>query len=371
MSRYRAIALVAHSMGGLIVQRALLDDPDLVARTRHVVLFGTPSGGLRKASPFAWLKPQIRDMARRGRFITDLRCRWNASGWNSTAGAGNPFWLWIVPGLQDQFVPWASSSACFPKSLRHPILGNHRQIVKPSTPNSEPVLTVLAALRGRSVGGQYMNSARVAVEAGEFNEAITRWLPHANELSEPDLVDLALALDAVDRQPEAIELLEKKNLGPEARGVLAGRYKREWWVDRRKGSGQRAWELYTAAYQQATDIGDHDQAYYHGINLAFLSLTFQRDPRQARTFAADVLTHCEQAAPGFWCSATIGEASLYLGQQDQAISSYREALRNSPRPREAESMFQQACWVIDRQRDAPLLHRLCSTTRRSWTTPSS
>ena len=50
--RYRSLALVAHSMGGLIVQRALIDDPSLANRTNNVILFGTPSAGLRKAS---WL----------------------------------------------------------------------------------------------------------------------------------------------------------------------------------------------------------------------------------------------------------------------------------------------------------------------------
>ena len=48
LRRYRSIALVAHSMGGLIVQRALVDDSELAQRTDKVVLFGTPSAGLRK-----------------------------------------------------------------------------------------------------------------------------------------------------------------------------------------------------------------------------------------------------------------------------------------------------------------------------------
>ena len=49
LKRYRSLALVAHSMGGLVVQRALVDDPGLADRTEKVVLFGTPSAGLRKA----------------------------------------------------------------------------------------------------------------------------------------------------------------------------------------------------------------------------------------------------------------------------------------------------------------------------------
>ena len=47
---YDKLALVAHSMGGLVVERALVAGK-LRDRASHVVLFGTPSNGLRKAGP--------------------------------------------------------------------------------------------------------------------------------------------------------------------------------------------------------------------------------------------------------------------------------------------------------------------------------
>jgi TIR domain len=56
LAPYRSLAIVAHSMGGLVVQRALLDDLDLIPRVRHVIFFGTPSGGLVKAGFFAFLE---------------------------------------------------------------------------------------------------------------------------------------------------------------------------------------------------------------------------------------------------------------------------------------------------------------------------
>jgi hypothetical protein len=62
-------------MGGLVVQRALVDND----KTRAVILFGTPSGGLRKASPFAFWKPQLRNMAKDSKFITKLRGDWKNS----------------------------------------------------------------------------------------------------------------------------------------------------------------------------------------------------------------------------------------------------------------------------------------------------
>ena len=54
LGRYKSLAVVAHSMGGLVVQRALVDDPRFADRTNKVILFGTPSTGLRKAS---WVAP--------------------------------------------------------------------------------------------------------------------------------------------------------------------------------------------------------------------------------------------------------------------------------------------------------------------------
>jgi hypothetical protein len=68
-------------MGGLAVQRALLDYADLAARAQNVILFGTPSGGLTKAGLLWRLKRQLRDMAKGGKFVTRFSnpcgCRWN------------------------------------------------------------------------------------------------------------------------------------------------------------------------------------------------------------------------------------------------------------------------------------------------------
>ena len=39
LRRYGSLAVVAHSMGGLVVQRALVDDPRLAERTNKVIFF--------------------------------------------------------------------------------------------------------------------------------------------------------------------------------------------------------------------------------------------------------------------------------------------------------------------------------------------
>jgi pimeloyl-ACP methyl ester carboxylesterase len=73
---YRAIAFIAHSMGGLAVQRALVDREDVAERVSHVLLFGTPSFGLAKAAFWRFWKRQIKDMCIDGEFIATLRTKW-------------------------------------------------------------------------------------------------------------------------------------------------------------------------------------------------------------------------------------------------------------------------------------------------------
>ena len=48
-TKYGGLIIISHSMGGLAVQRALLDDQELRQKVDKVILFGTPSFGLVKA----------------------------------------------------------------------------------------------------------------------------------------------------------------------------------------------------------------------------------------------------------------------------------------------------------------------------------
>jgi len=123
---YESIAFLAHSMGGLLVQRALLSNDALRKRVSHLLLFGTPSAGLEKASPFNFWKRQIRDMAAGSPFITKLR-----GDWTTTIGTTPPFTFVTVAGDRDEFVPRTSSIEPFPEPRRRVAYGNHLEIVKP------------------------------------------------------------------------------------------------------------------------------------------------------------------------------------------------------------------------------------------------
>jgi len=140
--RYEKFAFIAHSMGGLIVQRALLDSPEMLKKTRHVFLFGTPSGGLGKAGIGKWFKSQSKNMAKDSEFIISLRKDWD----NKISYSPDTFHFKVIAGERDEFVGTDSSHAPFPKELCEVIPGNHLEIVKPDSAKSLNVQIVLKGL---------------------------------------------------------------------------------------------------------------------------------------------------------------------------------------------------------------------------------
>jgi hypothetical protein len=134
-------------MGGLIVQRALLDSEAVRRRISHVFLFGTPSNGLLKAVIAAKLvgKKQVRDMQEGCPFIIRLR-----RDWEEKLGFDNfPFHFQSVAGDEDEFVPATSAHGNFPRGHCQSIPGGHLEIVKPNSPGHLAVRIVAKGLRER------------------------------------------------------------------------------------------------------------------------------------------------------------------------------------------------------------------------------
>ena len=132
------IVLFAHSMGGLVVQRFLLNEiqtnrQQLLDRITEVGFFGTPSGGLAKAGLGSWLKNQLADMSVFGAFIQDLRRDWAVLIDERRFDPGFPlkFRLTLVAGMKDNFVPQSSSLDPFPFDEKEIIPGNHTTMLKP------------------------------------------------------------------------------------------------------------------------------------------------------------------------------------------------------------------------------------------------
>lgn len=354
---YGSLALIAHSMGGLVTQRALLDSNELRDKVSHVFLFGTPSGGLVKASLACWIKPQLRDMAHDGDFIRKLRRDWDTS-FNKVRGKSLPFVFSAAGGLRDEFVPYESSLGPFPEEAysecRFVVPGNHLEIVKPTSPASESVQLVVNRLIGDAPSTEVWNSARVAIESRDFQRAVQLFESKASQLDQEGLVQLALSLEGVGRQDDAIALLQQHDhSGTDAIGVLAGRLKRRWLLGRVAADGEAARQLYEKALNAALAINDYAQAYYHAINVAFFQLFSDRQPAAAQATARSVLEYCQKAQAAElasdrkWRLATEGEALIHLGQWNEVEARYRQAIapEQHATPREIDSMYRQAIYL--------------------------
>ncbi|WP_139044768.1 alpha/beta fold hydrolase [Phaeobacter sp. S60] len=350
LAGYDCIALVAHSMGGLVAQRAVLDSACFDGRLSHLVIFGTPSAGLVKAGLARLLKFQLRDMDSGGAFISQLR-----SDWTREFGDKSPFAFTSVAGEVDAFVPPMSSLDPFPISQQAAIPGNHLEIVRPATRNDLAYDILRRLLRGDAPPHAVTDTARLAVERREFQRAVDLLEPRVAELDGNAVVTLSLALESLGRSQAALDVIEtwadgRDQLDP--RGVLAGRLKRRWLLERRQTDFERALLLYTESRAAAIAAGNFAQAYYQGINVAFLHLALSADhdpiPQAALEAARLALEHVELASPSPWGIATRGEALLVLGQFEDAIAAYRDASAAATSVRAQNSMHIQAAAVTVR-----------------------
>jgi pimeloyl-ACP methyl ester carboxylesterase len=354
---YRRLSFVAHSMGGLVVQQALVSYEDLRNRTSHVVLFGTPSGGLTKARFASFWKRQIQNMEANGPFIKALREKWTSLKLDSAP----PFAFVAVAGETDQFVPPESSLGPFPQSKGEVIPGNHLTMLDAESAEAPCVQKILQILSKDAAPHGARSASKVAIETGEFADIIRRLWP--DRASNPDhlpanlddygAVQLAIALEKTGDSPAALGVLKNhKPKGTDVLGVLAGRLKRRWWLTSNADDLEDARKLYQEAYDQtvAKDPPDHDQAYYHGINLAYLAVAARRDFNTARPMASKVLEHVARASdPGLkhWRPATEGDALMILGRAGEALAKHQEAAAQDLKPWEASSMEEQALRVAD------------------------
>ena len=324
---FRTLAVIAHSMGGLIVQKALVDDSSLAARLGHVILFGTPSAGLRKASWIQFWKRQLKNMAAGGEFITGLR-----ADWSRLYGTRSPFGLITVAGASDQFVPPESSLEPFHKRLQKVVVGDHLSIVKPADSRAPSLQLVLETLRtGVAPALTPREKIRLAAEsrtsqAPRLVRTMEATAP-AGGFSAKDIVEAALALDRAGKRAQSIALLERhKDKNTDVKGALAGRFKRLWFDTEQPESADRALQLYQDALDSAMHSNDADQIYYLAINVAFMKFVYSGDRPAARAMAELAMKHATPSRNDVWRTATIAEAHLYLGRTGEALAEYRELL---------------------------------------------
>jgi len=323
-AKYQQIAIVAHSMGGLVLQKAILElnDADR-GRINYVFLFGTPSNGLNKAAFVKFWNRQLRDMASNGEFVTGLRKKWN-----DTFAAGYPFTFKVVAGTDDEFVPTASSQQPFDKKYCEVVSGNHLAIVKPDDKNHAGYQLIIATLTKTTFNNPFTDKEAINLLQGNYTDVVNNLLPQKNQLDKKGLAKLIFALEGLGRNSEAIKILEDSSLAAnnsDLLGIIGGRYKRKYLGNYQTADAEKSFAYYKKALEIASQKNDQEQIYYHAINLAFLSLVCNEDKEVMKMYAQTALKAANNCPDDYWKTATVAEASMYLDDMDNAKKGYSEA----------------------------------------------
>ena len=194
IARYESLAFVAHSAGGLVLQRALVNFDDVLQRTTHAFFFGTPSTGSHLARRWKFLNAQLRDMAHGSEFIQRLRRDWKVK-----FKEGYPFHLEAIVGEKDMMARMASVRQPFSETKLQIVEGDHNGMIKPASSESAAYRVVKDGLmlQPRQL------AARATVEFGSvrrggkifvsYCSADVEWLT-----SITDVLTLALGRDSLD-----------------------------------------------------------------------------------------------------------------------------------------------------------------------------
>lgn len=124
---YDRIAIVAHSLGGLVVQKAILGlDEENRNRISHLIMFGVPSKGISPELLTKQWNTKYNEMSSEGNFIKSLR-----SDWKQTFSNGYPFKLKVAASTEDETVTLESCHDPFAPEYREFVDGKHLMMVKP------------------------------------------------------------------------------------------------------------------------------------------------------------------------------------------------------------------------------------------------
>src|SRR6185503_8965188 len=141
----------------------------------------------------------------------------------------------------------------------------------------------------------------------------------------------------IERANEILQGLAKQGVDdPETLGLLARTHKDLALASPSPTSRARhldaGYALYARAYENARRENAADAAWYTGINAATMAV-LQRNLDNARRIAREVRDLCavldgseEQPGARYWREATLGEASLILGDLPAARGRYAEAM---------------------------------------------
>lgn len=323
--KYQRIAIVAHSLGGIVAQQAILGlkDSDL-NRISHFIMFGTPSNGLEiKANSKVWSK-RLKDLLSESSFIRNLR-----SDWDQRFGKDLPFTFKTVVGTNDDYVTPSSALSPFKETDRATVAGDHFSMITPKNRQSDAYYLILNTLNNNTFHNKFTNEEEINNTLSDYDAVVKKLLPNVATLDLKGLKLLVFALEGLDRRSEVIEILlnhpsvkEKSDL----MGLIAGRYKREYLISYTQNEGEKAIEFYRMGLETAERNNNVKQIYYHAINLAFMNLVFEDDFESMTLNATKALNAAEQdPIENLWKIATIAEAKMYLNDFETAKTLYKKA----------------------------------------------
>lgn len=319
--KYKRIAIVAHGLGGLSVQKALLElEKNDFDRITHVLLFGTPSNGISNESSKI-VDNRWTDLQKESPFIKTLR-----NNWDKTFSAGIPFKFKVVAATDDKEVPLQTILDPFDEKYRATVAGNHFSMVQPASKENDSYRLIIDTLNDNEFYNLYTNQEEINNLLGAHDEVVKKLLPTKDALNIKGLKQLLFALEGLDRNEEVMDILLHHPLSQEntdLMGVLGGRLKRRYLHTFLNEDGKKAMEYYGKGYEIASQKEDSEQIYYHAINLAFLSLVYADDKNQMRQYAEKATEATQKVTmDSLWKNATIAEAAIYSGDFEKAREYY-------------------------------------------------
>ena len=234
--------------------------------------------------------------------------------------------------------------------MRRVIPGNHLTMLDAASADDACVQIILQTLtRGAAPAGP-RSAARLAVEEGKFQKVIeTLWPdPQGTRRYRGWFRWPLRSMRSVGAQDAIADLEGYRGRGTDALGVLGGRYKRRWLLERRRADAEKALrpvsprirtvDRQDAAGSRAGLLSRH-QSRLHGARL------WRRLPRGKRAGDArssSIAGSRENPREKFWRIATEADAQLILGHTDEGIAKHAEAARLPMQPWQALSIQEQA-----------------------------
>lgn len=322
---YDRIAIVAHSLGGLVAQKAILElDQDNRNRISHLIMFGTPSNGISPEVLNKQWNKKYSELSSEGSYIKSLR-----KEWEDTFNNNYPFKLKVAASSEDEYVSIDSCHKPFDKEYCEIVDGKHLQIVKPKDEKDDAYSLVLSTLTGSKFFNQYTNKEEINLTLGKYDAVVKELLPRKDDLDKRGLTQLIFALEGLERKDEVYEILKTHQMAQnntDLMGIIGGRHKRDYLKTYSYKSSQLSREYYSKALKISVENEVDSQIYYHAINLAFLSIV--TDPETGRSEMKKYANQALEAAnkcDDSWKDATIAEANMYLGNLDTAKEFYLKA----------------------------------------------